>query len=193
MTASWSNSWGATYGLPTIELAGFEVDPEAIKLLSRGVAEKHTVIPVSRAGKTLVVAFADPSNIFVKDDLAMLTRSKIEVVIASEAGILAAIDKYYGGSQKIENLISEMEEAPNNSGRAQVDFNVETVDQTGGENEDPIVKIGQRDAGRGDQDQNVRHPHRAVREALRVRFRIDGALVERFQPPANAAAPSSVA
>ena len=89
---------GKQYGLPTIDLGNFEVDPEAIKMLTRQVCEKHMVLPVSKAGKSLVVAFADPSNIYVKDDLALLTRCKIEAVIASENSINLAIDKYFGGN-----------------------------------------------------------------------------------------------
>src|ERR1700722_14790704 len=88
---------GQQYGLPTIDLTNFEVDAEAIKMLSRAVCDKHMVIPISKAGKSLVVAFADPSNIYVKDDLALITRSKIEVVIAAESSIASAIDRFFGG------------------------------------------------------------------------------------------------
>src|SRR5689334_868298 len=94
------------YGLPTVDLFNFEVDPEAVKLVPRQVCAKHMVIPVSRAGKSLVVAFADPSNIYVKDDLSLLTRCKIEVVVASEPAIQAAIEKHYGMStSNIESLV----------------------------------------------------------------------------------------
>src|SRR5665213_3010548 len=71
---------GKQYALPTIDLTNFEVDSEAIKMLTRQVCDKHGVLPVSKAGKTLVVAFSDPSNIYIKDDLALLTRCKIEIV-----------------------------------------------------------------------------------------------------------------
>jgi type IV pilus assembly protein PilB len=178
---------GATYGLPTIELHGFEVDPDAIKLLSRQVAEKHMVIPVSKAGKTLVVAFADPSNIYVKDDLALLTRSKIEVVIASETSIIAAIDKYYGGSQRIENLISQMEETTSQQARTVTDNNVEVVDQSGNENEDPIVKLVNAMLAEAIKTKTSDIHIEPYEKRFRVRFRIDGSLVDRFQPPANAA------
>src|ERR1044072_3234299 len=116
-------------GLPTMPLYGFEVDPEAIKMRARQVCEKHMVIPVSKAGKSLVVAFADPSNIYVKDDLALLTRSKIEAVVAAEASISNAIDKNYGGDSKIKNIVAEIEKA---GGKAQVavqQANVEVIDQ----------------------------------------------------------------
>ena len=179
---------GRTYGLPTIELSGFEVDPEAIKMITRQVAEKHMVIPVSKAGKTLVVAFADPSNIYVKDDLALLTRSKIEAVVASETAILAAIDKYYGGSQKIENLISEMEETNVAGARASVEMNVEVVDQVTNGDEDPIVKFVNAMLSEAIKTRTSDIHIEPYEKRFRIRFRIDGGLVEKIQPPANTAA-----
>lgn len=177
---------GQQYGLPTIELHGFEVDPEALKLLTRQVCEKHSVIPVSKAGKSLVVAFADPSNIYVKDDLALLTRCKIEAVVASEAGITAAIDKYYAGNQKIENLISEMEEA-NDSSRSMVDQNVEVIDQASSEG-DPIVKFVNAMLTEAIKTRTSDIHIEPYEKRFRIRFRIDGSLVEKVQPPQNAAA-----
>jgi type IV pilus assembly protein PilB len=61
------------YGVPAINLSEFEIDPEVIKLVPLEVAEKHQVIPVNRAGASLIVAMADPSNIFAIDDLKFLT------------------------------------------------------------------------------------------------------------------------
>lgn len=178
---------GQQYQLPTIDLHGFEVDPEAIKMLTRQVCEKHLVVPVSKAGKSLVVAFADPSNVFVKDDIALLTRCKIEAVIASEQAILQAIDKYYGGVQKIENLVSEMDE----SGEGGLRFgesNIEVVDQAMAIDEGPIVKFVNamllEAIKSGSSDIHI-EPYE---KRFRVRFRIDGSLTEKTQPPGNAAA-----
>ena len=87
---------GAQYNVPTIDLRHFEIDPEAIKLVSKQICEKHSIIPVSKAGKSLVVAFSDLTNmIYVKDDLSLITRCKIEVVVASDVAIATAIEKYY--------------------------------------------------------------------------------------------------
>lgn len=178
---------GKQYSLPTIDLSGFEVDPEALKLLTRQVCDKHMVIPVSRAGKSLVVAFADPSNIYVKDDLALLTRSKIEAVVASESAILAAIDKYYGGSgTKIENLVSDM-------GDDSVDIrsqqsNIEVVDQDAGLEEGPIVKFVNAMLAEAIKNRASDIHIEPYEKRFRIRFRIDGVLMEKTNPPANAAA-----
>src|SRR5258705_7539338 len=55
------------YGVPSINLGEFDIDPAVISLIPKEVAEKHQVIPVNRAGSTLILAMADPSNIFAID------------------------------------------------------------------------------------------------------------------------------
>lgn len=179
---------GKQYGLPTIDLSNFEVDPEAIKMLTRQVCEKHMVLPVSKAGKSLVIAFADPSNIYVKDDLALVTRSKIEVVVASETSINVAIDKYYGGNTHIDNIVSEMEE----SGEAQQAntalSNVEIIDQDMNSDEFPIVKFVNAMLSEAIKSRASDIHIEPYEKRFRIRFRVDGSLVEKTQPPANAAA-----
>src|SRR5512133_1581885 len=57
------------YGVPSINLAEFEIDPAVIKLVPSEVASKYQVVPINRAGSTLIVAMSDPSNIFAIDDI----------------------------------------------------------------------------------------------------------------------------
>ena len=100
------------YGVPAINLSEFEIDPDVIKIIPSDVAKKHHVLPVNRAGATLVVAMADPTNIYAIDDLKFMTGYNIEVVVAAEATILAAIEQYYEEEQDdhFSDLISEFEE-----------------------------------------------------------------------------------
>lgn len=176
---------GKQYGLPTIDLGGFEVDPEALKMLSRQVCEKHLVIPVSKAGKSLVVAFSDPSNIYVKDDLALLTRCKIEAVVASEQAIMYSIDKYYGATQKIENLVSEIEDSSDGGGV--VANQIEVIDQEMSADEGPIVKFVNAMLAEAIKSKASDIHVEPYEKRFRIRFRIDGSLVEKTQPPGNAA------
>ena len=174
------------YNVPLIDLSSFEIDPEVLRLVSRQVCEKHLIIPVARAGKSLVVAFSDPSNIYVKDDLALLTRSKIEVVVASEAAISNAIDKNFGGSaSNIANIVTEMEDSKEN---AKVESNVEVVDQEGDTEEGPIIKFVNAMLAEAIKSRASDIHVEPYEKRFRIRFRIDGALMEKTQPPAGAAA-----
>src|SRR5512133_3024717 len=61
------------YGVPSINLAELEVDAAVIKIIPAEVAQKYQIIPVNRAGSTLIVAMSDPSNIFAIDDIKFMT------------------------------------------------------------------------------------------------------------------------
>ena len=96
------------YGVPAINLKEFDIDPEIIKLVKKEVAEKYQIIPVNRAGSTLIIAMADPSNIFAIDDVKFTTGYNIETVVASEVSIREAIERNYAEKQK--DLSSIMDE-----------------------------------------------------------------------------------
>ncbi|SVC18796.1 uncharacterized protein METZ01_LOCUS271650, partial [marine metagenome] len=88
------------YHVPSINLDDFEIDTEVIKLLPEDVATKHQVVPVHKAGASLVVAMADPSNIFAIDDIKFLSGYNVEVVVANESQVARAIERYYRGSME---------------------------------------------------------------------------------------------
>src|SRR5512146_690521 len=83
------------YGVPAISLSDFDVEPDVLKLIPKALAEKHQVVPVNRAGSSLIVAMTDPSNIFAIDELKFHTGYNIEPVVASEQAIREAIQRYY--------------------------------------------------------------------------------------------------
>ena len=169
------------YGLPSIELAEFEIDPEVIKLIPEEVAVKHTVIPVNRAGSTLILATADPSNIFAIDDIKFLTGYNVEVVVASEEGIKGAIDRYYDKSASFADALGGLDVEDLELIQDEDDVDVSELAR---ESEDaPVVKLVNlilTDAvKRGASDIHV-EPYE---KEFRVRYRIDGVLYEVMKPP----------
>ena len=90
------------YGVPSINLAQFEIDAAVIKLIPADTAQKYQIVPLSRAGATLTIAMTDPTNVFAMDDIKFMTGYNVEPVVASEAAVVDAIQKYYpigGGAQ----------------------------------------------------------------------------------------------
>src|SRR6187402_1621577 len=85
------------YGVPSIALADFEIDPTVVKLVPAETAQKYQIVPLSRAGATLTIAMTDPTNVFAMDDVKFMTGYNVEPVVASETAVLDAIEKYYGG------------------------------------------------------------------------------------------------
>src|SRR5690606_34538420 len=81
--------------VPFFDFAAHEIDPDVIRLVPKAVASKHLAIPVQRAGSKLIVAMADPSNIFAIDDLKFQTSLHIDPVVSTESAIEAAIVRHY--------------------------------------------------------------------------------------------------
>src|SRR5437868_10038673 len=83
------------YGVPSIALTQFEIDPAVVKLVPADTAQKYQIIPLSRSGATLTIAMTDPTNVFAMDDLKFMTGYNVEPVVASEIAVLEAVQKYY--------------------------------------------------------------------------------------------------
>jgi type IV pilus assembly protein PilB len=170
------------YGVPAINLKDFDVEDEVLKLIPRGTAEKHICIPVNRAGASLIIAMADPSNIFAIDDIKFLTGYNVEVVVAPEQAIKEAIDRYYAEKgPSYDELMQGMDD----SEVSFVDSEAaeDAVDLEKSAEEAPVVKLVNLillDAiKKGASDIHV-EPYE---KDFRVRFRIDGTLYEVMKPP----------
>src|SRR6476469_1457604 len=88
------------YGVPSIALGQFEIDPAVIKLVPADTAQKYQIVPLSRAGATLTIAMTDPTNVFAMDDIKFMTGYNVEPVVASETAVADAILKYYPVTSK---------------------------------------------------------------------------------------------
>jgi type IV pilus assembly protein PilB len=83
------------YGVPSINLAQFEIDQSVIKLIPADTAQKYQIVPLSRSGATLTIAITDPTNVFAMDDIKFMTGYNVEPVVASETAVTDAIKRYY--------------------------------------------------------------------------------------------------
>jgi type IV pilus assembly protein PilB len=99
------------YGVPSINLDLFQIEPETIKLISHEVALKYSVLPVSKVGATLTMAMADPTNVFAMDDIKFMTGLNVEPVIASEKSLSDSISKYYRSQTGIDVIDFDDESA----------------------------------------------------------------------------------
>jgi len=170
------------YGVPAINLKDFDIDPEIIKLVPKDVAQKHLVIPVNRAGPSLIVAMCDPSNIYAVDDLKFLTGYNIEPVVASEVTIRDAIERYYAEKgPSLDEIVSEVADDVELADDGDDAGNLEEL--TKAADDAPVIKLVNlilKDAiGKGASDIHV-EPYE---KDFRVRFRIDGVLYEVMRPP----------
>jgi type IV pilus assembly protein PilB len=174
------------YGVPSINLKFYEVDPAVIKLIPQETAIRYQIVPLSRVGSTLTIAMTDPTNVFAMDDIKFMTGFNVEPVVASESAIGEAIHKFYGEAESVEELDKVMkdlagEEADLELTAEEQDLNLAELEKAA--EEAPIIKLVNlilTDAvKRGASDIHV-EPYE---KELRVRFRIDGILQSVMMPP----------
>ena len=168
------------YNLPIIDLFSFEIDKNVLKLIPEKECRRHKVIPISRAGNNLVVAFADPTSLMIKDRIAFLSRCKIQMVIALDIEITAAIDKHYKMKTEVEShkLIKEMHHKIESEIKEE-DASFEDFEDS----DDPVVLFVKNTLVEAI-NSKVSDIHIEPYESyMRVRFRTDGNLVEKYRPP----------
>src|SRR5687768_14531898 len=179
------------YGVPSINLAYFEVDTSVLKLIPIEAAQKYLILPLSRVGTTLTVATADPTNVFAMDDIKFMTGFNVEAVVASEVSIQEAIEKYYGtphsielkrvydeiGQQDKEGFELDLEETEEEDQEVSVDQLQRSSEEA------PIIKLVNLlladSIKKGASDIHI-EPYE---KDFRVRFRIDGILYNMMNPP----------
>jgi type IV pilus assembly protein PilB len=98
------------YGIPSVNLDLFNIDASVLSLIPQEVAQKHSVLPLSRVGATLTLAMVDPTNVFAMDDVKFMTGLNVEPVVVAEGSVQLAIAKYYGSSREIELAGTAVEE-----------------------------------------------------------------------------------
>ena len=173
------------YGVPSINLAFFEVDSEVIKLVPEDTARRYEIVPLSRVGSSLTIAMVDPTNVFAMDDIKFMTGFNVEPVVASESAIREAIERFYAKAQgdALAKVMEEFEE-----GEDVLELEATPEELAEGEleraaGEAPVVKlvniILRESVNRGASDIHL-EPYE---KDYRVRFRIDGLLQTVMTPP----------
>jgi len=169
------------YGLPSINLADYDVDPSIIKILPVEIAQKYQIVPVNRSGSTLIIAMCDPSNIFAIDDIKFMTGYNVEVVVASETAIKTAIDKFYDQSASLADVMNDLDFEDLEVIGEEEDVDVSSLERA---TEDaPVVKLVNlilTDAIKKKASDIHVEPYE---RSFRVRYRIDGILYEVMKPP----------
>jgi type IV pilus assembly protein PilB len=94
----------AQYRVPSVKLSKIEINPNVVKLIPPSISKKYFIIPINRVGPKLTLAMVDPSNIVVIDEIKFMTGFNVEPVVASEAEVVDAIKKYYGGGGSVAGL-----------------------------------------------------------------------------------------
>jgi type IV pilus assembly protein PilB len=177
-----SSMQASKFGFDTVNLNGLEIPSSVIEMVPESVARENVVIPVSLDGDALTIAINDPMKFEVLDKLRFILNREIKVKVAPNEAIQSAINRHYGQSEteSVDSMLSEFTET-------QID-----ITQT-------EIKEAETFAGDDDSAPIVRLVNLIISEAVnmrasdihiepfetrvRIRYRIDGVLVERDSPP----------
>jgi len=174
------------YGVPSINLKYYEIDPNVIKLIPQDTALRYQVVPLSRVGAVLTIAMTDPTNVFAMDDIKFMTGFNVEPVVASESAIGEAISRFYGGGASSHEELSSLMKDLVDVDQLELSADEQELDAEALEKaaeEAPIIKLVNLiltdSVKRGASDIHV-EPYETE---MRVRFRVDGVLQTVMNPP----------
>jgi type IV pilus assembly protein PilB len=161
-------------GIEYIDFAERNPEPHAVSIVPRDLAERYTLMPVSLADNTLVVAMADPQNVLALDDLRIITGYEIKPAISTKDDIVAAIEEYYKVAQQSEGdtFLGTDELAED-----------ELSQLTDVSSEAPAVKLVNYIIQKAVSDRASDIHIEPQETDLRVRYRVDGVLVEAMRSP----------
>src|SRR5437867_6863738 len=97
----------AQIGMEFVDLADYSVDNSAVTLISDALARRYQALPIGWDNGQLVVAMADPGNVFAIDDIRTISRAEVKTVMATRQSILDAIDKYNRMDAEAEDISAE--------------------------------------------------------------------------------------
>ncbi|MBT8117386.1 MAG: GspE/PulE family protein [Gammaproteobacteria bacterium] len=161
--------------IPYVDLSMFELNPKLVQLLPETDARRHRALVLKENPDSLLVAMGDPMDIFAYDSLVKILQRPVELAIASEEAMLAAMDRIYHDGEEIRSLASEV-------GRdlSEDTFDLDKLMATSSQSDAPVVRLIQT-MFEGAAKVNASDIHiEPGDEVLRIRRRIDGILHEQI-------------
>ena len=171
------------YRLKFVDLAGIEVPQEVVALLPESVARENTIFPVAESGSSLRVATCDPTDLDTQEKLRFILNRDIELALAPREQIVEAINRHYGLSdgESADSMLQEFTDTA-------IDFTETAVEQAANAKEEdnsdaPVVKLVNLIITEAVQLRASDIHIEPFEDRIRIRYRIDGRLVERDNPP----------
>jgi type IV pilus assembly protein PilB len=170
----------AHFGAEVVNLGAIVLPDDVISLIRRDIAKKYRVIPISKVGNTITVALSDPSDLDTIDSLHHLLRADIEIKVATEQDIEAALNKYYGGRAGSDNAAMQatIQELTLSEVAAAGNTEAEAIDADA-----PVIKLVNQLIVEAFKLRASDIHLEPLSKMFRVRYRIDGVLQEMKSPP----------
>jgi len=173
---------GKQLNIAYVKPSDIELNPEIAQLIPLDIAKKFNVIAIGKIKKTLIVALSDPRNIYVLDALKFITGHTIQPVICSEGSIQKAIDELYQDKGNLEEIIKDLGEEGLEIIESEQELSDE-VDLQSMIEDKPLVRLVDSILSEAISKKASDIHIETYEKKVRVRYRIDGELVEVSQIP----------
>ncbi len=166
------------YGVEPINLSKITIQKEAIDKIPAQIAKKYTLMPIAIKNNKLEIAISDPTNILAFDDLRFITGMNIQPYLSNETAILKAIDQYYGTSKELDTIMDSISEYETNIDiiSEEIEENIKNLEEES--SEEPIIKLANTILLKSINSQASDIHLEPYENDLRVRYRVDGKLIE---------------
>jgi type IV pilus assembly protein PilB len=177
----------AQFGAEVIQLSGMKIPDDVISIIPRHLAKKYRVVPVFKSDGKIAVATSDPSDLNTIDTLTHLLNAEIDLRVASEQDIEAALNRYYGsgGSGTAGRSNAEMDAVIQEATESEVTLTTGALDDAGEtvDADAPLIKLVNQIIVEAFQKRASDIHLEPLAKRFRLRYRIDGVMQEMKSPP----------
>jgi type IV pilus assembly protein PilB len=175
------------HNMPFVDLKGVTIPPAVVEMVPESVARENHVMPLSHENNALQIVMSDPNDLETIEKLRFILNKEIAAVLADREEIIAAINAHYGQSEteSVDSMLSEFTDT-------QIDFTETEATSTAAsmdESDSPVVKLVNLIIQEAIKARASDIHIEPFGDRIRVRYRIDGVLVERDSPPRRLQAP----
>ena len=178
-----SRAMAQQHGLNYVNLSEVVIPPAIVELVPESVARENAILPLTEAEGELTVIVSDPLDFEVFEKLRFILNRQIEIALAPRDSILEAVNRYYGQTvgESADSMLQEFTDTA-------IDFTETEDDADGGEEEidessAPIVRLVHLLISEAVQLRASDIHIEPFEDRIRIRYRIDGILIERDSPP----------
>lgn len=166
-------------GIEYVDVRKIKVDENAARLLKEDFMRKNSLIPIAfdeLLPNVIRVAMADPMDIIAIDDISIITNMQVDPVLSTKGQINMAIDKMFGATQAMQ--AAEQYRKERERDREKAGLNMDEEEEDSELDNSPIVQLVRSILEQGVRRRASDIHIEALEFQVRVRFRIDGALVQ---------------
>jgi type IV pilus assembly protein PilB len=177
---------GQHWGVPFVDLVDTPPDPQLASMLTPELARRYRAVPVAKENGRLLVAMADPLDIFAIDEIRQHTKHEIEAAIATEEDIQNALKRLYRTDSAVSDTVKEL---MRDLGESEMLLHDNAEDELSAEelreiaDDAPVVRLANMIITQAITDGASDIHIEPTRECLKVRYRIDGVMIDSMVLP----------